>query len=179
VKKLAVISLLTILLIGQWGYYVFYAVQLYKAKKEAFIKTLQTIPETLLTKIDIDDNADKIKWEDDGKELKLHGQMYDVVAVKIESGRKVALCINDEKETEVLKELSNVSAKHNDLNSSDKTKAPLTSKITVPIQDWIFDGFLLSGDYTPEKIISKYYNYSQALQKRFIEVNSPPPNFYI
>jgi hypothetical protein len=160
--------------LSQCGYYCIYAFKIYAAKAEAHNQLLQQVPENLLTKICIQDNAGSIQWEEEGKELRLNDEMYDVVKEKSENGKKYLLCINDKKEDEVLKALASV-VKNNTDNSSDKQQNIV--KFSIP--EWIFELYN-SGipDISADSLQKEYSSYNSATLTGVVEVNSPPPNFY-
>ena len=97
--------------------------------------------------------------------------------VKYENGEKYLLCISDTKEDKIFDELEKV-VKSNIDNSSDSGKHHTVAKVIIP--EWIFE---LQEGVQPQKdfsyIESKYFNYKDDFSYNFIEINSPPPNFYI
>lgn len=174
-KKLTVISILVILALGQCGYYCFYAFQLHTAKKEAKHKLLKSIPEKLLTTFQADDN--RIRWEDEGKEICVNGKMYDVVKIQQAGKNKLVFCISDEKEDAVLEQLSTLIKSGIDAagNGHEKKQAP----VRLPVKDWFFEttginGFDLEGVLTAAK--KEFADYNSALPEIFTEIKSPPPN---
>ena len=174
-KKLTVILLLTILALGQCGYYCFYAVKLYLAKESSHEQLLKQIPDNLLTKISAEGNND-IQWKEEGKEFSLKGEMYDVVKVKHEGTRDYLICLSDKNEDEIFKALDSV-VKSNTDNTSDQGKQHhAIGKMSIP--EWVFEvnDCNLSGDNF-SYIQNKYFNYKSALYFNYIEINSPPPNF--
>ncbi|MEI9957163.1 MAG: hypothetical protein WDM90_12875 [Ferruginibacter sp.] len=131
-------------------------------------------PENLLTKITADNTA--IEWEEEGKEFKLNGEMYDVVHTSVENGKTYLHCFSDKNEDEVLQQFQSV-VKHTVDNSPNSGKDHHTVKATV--HDWVFEvqdisvgRKLLSGTST------KYFNYTPALSNRFVQINYPPPELF-
>jgi hypothetical protein len=101
-KRFIPIIFLTILFLSQFGYYVFYTVQLELAKESAKELLLKQVPDSLLSKISLTDNGQNIQWEEEGKEFSLNGEMYDVVKIKKENGNIYIFCVNDDNEDKIL-----------------------------------------------------------------------------
>lgn len=176
-KKLTLISLLLILVLSQCGYYCIYTYQTHIAKIAAHEQMLKQIPENLLIKICVQENAANIQWEEEGKELRLQGEMYDVVKEKIENGKKYLFCISDKKEDEVQDALASA-VKNSTDNTSGSGKSPNTVKLII--SEWIFE---LNNDIHQqikvEDTKKKYSHYNSPLYSWVVEINAPPPNFYI
>jgi hypothetical protein len=175
-KKLTLISLLSIIVLCQFGYYCFCTLQIYAAKESAKEQILKQIPENLLTTISIEDYGNAIKWEEEGKEFSLMGAMYDVVKIKNENGRNMLLCISDAKEDEVLAAFASV-VKNNSGTSSNSSGHQTTVKFSIP--EWISECYNYDFSDININTSTKYFNYDSTLHSGVKEVNSPPPNFYI
>jgi hypothetical protein len=175
-KKLTLISLLSIIVLSQFGYYCFCTLQIYAAKESAKEQMLKQVPENLLTKISIQDYGNVIKWEEEGKEFSLMGAMYDVVKVKNENGNFFLLCINDAKEDEILAAIA-VVVKNNSGSTSNSSEHQSVVKYSIP--EWISECY--NYNFSGISIITnkEYFNYSSTLHSGVIEISSPPPNFYI
>ena len=173
--KLTLITLLIVIVICQFGYYGFYAFKIYSAKECAREQMLQQIPENLLIKISAADNAKQMVWEEEGKEFKLNGELFDVVKAVHENGKEYLYCINDEKENELVKQYAKIIKDGSDNSSSDKNQK--VAKFSIP--EWNIE----SHDYTLENVVialeNKYFTYQSNLHCHLIEVISPPPNFIL
>jgi hypothetical protein len=175
-KKLTVIILLLVVAISQCGYYCFCAMQLFMAKQAAQQEILKQIPENLLTKISVGDNEKSIKWEEEGKEFRLNGEMYDVVKVKYESGKEYLLCLSDKKEARVLESIEKVVKANNETAAGSGKHAG--AKVIMP--EWTWESPDNLNQYNPLSYIKKeYYNNTPALFFNFIEISSPPPDYNI
>jgi len=175
-RKIFTILLLGILIISQFGYYSYCIYQIYEAKEVAHEQLLKQLPENLLTKIDLQNNIG-IQWEEEGKEFKLNGEMYDVVRTSNENGKTYLYCFGDKNEDKVLKKFENVVKNCID-NSSNSDKSHNTAKITMP--EWVFEvqDISINGKlptWTPQQ----YINYTPALCSRSGKINHPPPNFIL
>lgn len=175
-KKLTLISLLSIIVLSQFGYYCFCTLQIYAAKESAKEKILKQVPENLLAKISIQDYGSAIKWEEEGKEFSLMGAMYDVVKVKNENGNIFLLCINDAKEDEILAAFGTV-VKNNSGCPSESSGHQSVVKFSIP--EWISECYNYDLSAISSITNNEYFNYSSTLHSGVIEITSPPPNFYI
>ena len=104
-KKVSIILLIVILVMGQFGYYCFYAYNIYCAKEEAKERILKQVPRHLLTRISADNPS--INWEEEN-EFRLDDKMYDVARVEVENGKKYLLCVSDENEDALIKKFAAV-----------------------------------------------------------------------
>jgi len=143
------------------------------AKEGARRELLKDIPANLMTKVRVTGN-ESIKWEEEGKEFSLNGEMYDVVKTKDENAIQYVYCLTDEKEDQVLDALEKVIQSNID-NTSHHGKHHSNAKIIIP--DWVLD---LQVVTVPAKNTTRfqkeYFTYKDSLLYSFIEINSPPPN---
>ncbi|HYC27338.1 MAG TPA: hypothetical protein VEB42_00965 [Chitinophagaceae bacterium] len=119
-KKLVAISLLLIVFFNQLGYYFIHSLQQYQARQEIKRTLLANLPESELEVISAP--AEKLQWEEDGKEFYYHGQMYDVVSMKVLHGKTFYYCINDTKEKQLLDQLVRVVRSSNEEGKSTSAK---------------------------------------------------------
>ena len=175
-KKLTVIILLLIVAVSQCGYYCFCAVQLFIAKQAAQQEILKQVPENLLTKISLQDNEKAIQWEEAGKEFSLHGEMYDVVKVKYESGKKYLLCLSDEKEAKVLESIEKIVKANNETAAGSGKRT--VAKVAMP--EWTWESPYNSNQDNPLSYTKKkHYCNASALFFNCTEINLPPPDHNI
>lgn len=172
-KKTSVILLLVIVFLSQWGYYCYCGIQLYIVKQEARKQLLKKIPTDFLVKIALDDNK-ALQWEEEDEEFSLDGEMYDVVKLEYQNGKKYAFCINDKKEDQVNAALDKV-IESNSSGASNNSKPHFPAKIAAP--EWIFE--LQSAIPSREDlsaILREYPVYTSSLYYRYIKILSPPPD---
>ena len=175
-RKIYTILALFILVIAQFGYYVFSMYQIHEAKETARLQILKQIPESLLTKIILQDNPG-ITWEEEGKELKLHGEMYDVVHIKQDGDKTCLYCFNDENESEVLKKVESA-LKVNLDNSRDPKQKHFENKISTP--EWLFEVQDINTSENLDNVTSKKtFNYQPKLSNGNIKKIYSPPDFII
>ena len=132
------------------------------------------MPDELLTKIKANNN-NQIYWEDEGKELRLNGQMYDVVREKIENRNHYLLCITDEKEDNLFMTLSNMIKDNTDTNNTGKHQFSLKFRN--------IDIICTTGiSFLADKIVSyspaEFYEYKSALNLTYKKVHFPPPKSF-
>jgi hypothetical protein len=159
--------------LSQCGYYCYCGIQLYLAKQQVRKELLKEIPENLLVKISVENNK-ALQWEEEDEEFSLYGEMFDVVKLKYENGKKYAFCINDKNEDKLNAVLDNVIRANMDI-ASGKTKNYTTAKIAIP--EWVFElQPALPSHHYFSTIHKKYYTYKSSLYYHFIEIISPPPD---
>jgi len=145
-------------------------------KQAARKEVLKQIPENLLIKISLQDNSNAIEWEEEGREFRMDGEMYDVVKMKNEAGKTYIFCISDKKEDKINRTIEKI-VTSNLQHSTDSGKNNSAGKITIP--DWVFE--LYGSNSMGEEVATeqqKYFNFKSALYFNYIEINSPPPNLF-
>lgn len=160
-----------LLFFSQAGYYLFFTIQQHRLKESIKEQLLTTIPESSLDVIDVDLNKSNIEWEEEGKEFYLHGQLYDVAAIKNVNGKTLIYCLNDKKEELLLKNLAKTVASGNGQPSNSK-HGQHTVKFQLP--DYIF--FSENTAATNQVVRQKHFGYSVALISIVTDVNTPPPD---
>ena len=177
-KKLTAISILSLIILSQWGYYCFYSFQLYEVKKEAKTRMLQNIPEKFLNVVNVQERADAIVWEDNNTEFKLDGKMYDVVRFKKEQGKVFVVCISDEKEDGIIASFANSVKKNADDNSGNSNSGKTPIKISI--KDWAFEEKLIEpASAIILKTEKRNIDYSEQAIDGYSKIVSPPPNINI
>ena len=117
-RKIITILLLFIIFCSELGYYFFYILQQYQIKHQVKKELLALIPAASLEIIDLDKNIHLIKWEDDGKEFYLNGELYDIQKKVIENGKTLLYCLNDVQEEQLLKDFNKAAQRNNHTNKS-------------------------------------------------------------
>ena len=125
------------------------------------------LPKDKLVIIELDKNSHRIKWEEEGKEFYLDGQLYDVQKKVIKKGKTILYCLNDIKEEQLLKEMSN--AAH---PGSDKQQNKFSFKIAS-------DYCLIENTEkisTPSKELPQYFfHFNETDLPAAKEIIVPPP----
>ncbi|MEI9956407.1 MAG: hypothetical protein WDM90_08930 [Ferruginibacter sp.] len=86
-------------------------------QKKQLTKLFYNSSRKFVNKISVDNNT-AIEWEEEGKEFKLNGEMYDVVRTTYENGKTWLHCFGDKNEDKVLAKFQSV-IKNSIGNSSD------------------------------------------------------------
>lgn len=128
-RKTFIILVLISIFFNEVGYFFYYSYQQYLVKKEVKEELLANIPSNLLEEISLDDNKDKINWKDDGEEFLLNGQMYDIQKTIIKNGKTFFYCLNDTKETALIKKISTAAHRNSNRSSSEKNKHVLKLQV--------------------------------------------------
>lgn len=98
-KSFAVISLLLILLLSQFGHLVLFTIEEIRMEEAFEAKLLNKIPDTALEKI-VDDG--QLDWEKAGKEVFYQGNLYDIVRTGTENGRIIYYALKDHQEKQLI-----------------------------------------------------------------------------
>jgi hypothetical protein len=167
-KKTIAISFLLILCVSQLGYYFIYHFQQIQVKREIKTKIFAALSESAFEIFIAEENIDAIKWEEDGKEFSLHGELYDVAKIKKINGKTLLYCVNDKKEKELLNNfIKAIKASTNNGKSGKHTlKFQLTDYTIIPIEKNAEVRLLCN---------QKFICYNSSLHTAITEINTPPP----
>ena len=169
-RKLLPILLLALFFTSYLGYYAVYTYELYEIREEVQCEIIAHMPDSEFEKICLEDNRSNIRWEEEGKEFRLHGKMYDVARIKKQNGQTIIYCYNDSKEEKLNAGLSK--------QIGDETKPG--SKHAIPefqSADWIQPCNLISIDALISFIDKAgLYGLTEDLFSRPRKVTSPPPD---
>jgi len=153
---------------NQIGYQALYLVQQLIVQEEQKELAFSMLPDSFLEKIR--DN-DQIKWEEEGKEFYMNGNMYDVVKTRVIHGEKIFFVVNDKRESELLKKFSNIIRSQHE-NTQNKKSGGLeikfqTSVFTLAISNDPFINF--------DAIHAYQIIHEKAANSFFAEILVPPP----
>jgi hypothetical protein len=98
-KPLAVISLLLVLLLSQFGHLAIFTFEEIRMEHAFEARLLQKIPDTALERI-VDDGT--LVWEEAGREIIYKDKLYDIVRTQTENGSTVYYALNDRQEKKLL-----------------------------------------------------------------------------
>jgi hypothetical protein len=157
-KKIVPFIVLWLFLTGSGGYFIAFKLRQYinyHAIENKIINSHNRINQDIL--VFTIGNATGIKWIRKQKEFIYHGQMYDIVSIKISGKHVYYYCINDTKEKKLKTEFENRNRANNRAN--EITRKIIQSYFIIP-----------SPTFTVFKQTASYY---------FIQPASyylPPPN---
>ena len=123
--------------------------------------------EDALQEIPAGDNSSQLHWEEKGRELSWHNQLYDVVKTVSRQGQQYMLCLADEKEEQLVRDMCRSSAQHRDRKSGN----PLLLKVA---DDFTLHHYLIvvaSCAIVP----FTYSTYTAQLSQRPHDILAPPP----
>jgi len=165
-KKALAASLLAILFTSQVGYYFIYTIHQHIIKEQIEKQLLANIPESSLEIINAEQFADKIEWEEKGKEFSLDGILYDVLRIKKSDGKTFLYCINDKQEKQLLDNLAKaVNANHGNKQEKNNIKSLLLDLVCMNEE----------GESGFFSVPSTYSCFNATLVSSFEEINIPPP----
>lgn len=95
-----------------------YFVQLQYVKHQVKEQILIGVPQQVCTVIE---NTGRIRWEEEGEEFSLNGDMYDVVATKTTGGKTWLYCLNDRNENELLRNFTRLFSSGSEKGKSSQT----------------------------------------------------------
>jgi hypothetical protein len=115
-------------------------------------------------------NKVEVNWEEEGKEIIINGELFDVKSYNTTTTDSVILTgIYDKEETALIKKVEQLQ------NQKNKSKTPLDNLVLK----FMFTVALLP-DKPMQKVyyliaLNKFYNYTDALHLQNTDVESPPP----
>ena len=154
------------------GYYCVYSFQQNKIKKEVKEQMKNLLPESALQIIVAEENADAIKWQEEGKEFILHGELYDVAKIKTLNGKTLLYCINDTKEEKLLQKFAKAIKSANDNNANSKNGK---TNYKLQLNDYYFFYKIENTTAINANDSYEYLSFISSLTTSIKEVNAPPP----
>lgn len=90
----------------QLGHHIADRIVQWHLKERAFEQWVRTAPADSCVSICLEEHAQQIHWEEEGKEFSLDGKMYDVARVVKQKDKTIIYCIADSKEDDLLSQLA-------------------------------------------------------------------------
>ncbi len=157
------------MLYSQMGYYLTGVIYRSMAREEIKGRLLQTIPDNELTAINAQDNATAISWEEEGKEFSLNNRMYDVVRNKEVNGKKLLLCLDDEKESRLVEKMKTETGSQQQTPGKDGK---------MPVFKLVYDAVIIP-DNTYQALVPAsshaFMSYDASLLQQAANITVPPP----
>lgn len=151
------------------GYYLWFSYvknNIQKEIRQEIRKGLEDKDLTLIT-IPIDDESG-LCWIKPGKEFTYHGEMFDVVKIKISNNKKYIYCINDTKEKKLIADFS----KNNESSGPKARKSPANFHYIFVIQS---ESLHLILEFSNLNYCIKSFDIASAIK----EITIPPPKFFL
>jgi hypothetical protein len=170
--RLSSLLVLSILLLSMSGYYPIFKLEQWKIRKEVKKRMKESLPLEDLVCVS-SQNADEIEWEEEGKEFRYKGQMYDIVYVENMGSMSHYYCIHDEEETGLFVQLDELVKKQmDDLETPIGKTAKNLLKVFFSLQ------YIPSGNiemYTGKEFLKHNTTYLFFPSSDFIQELTPPP----
>jgi len=175
IRKGVTIFLLAVFLFNLVGYIPLFTVVRYSIKKEIKNRLKKSLSEDQLHVVSVStDRVAKLQWEEDGREFRHKGIMYDVVRTESKNGVTYFHCVNDAQETKLFAHLDKLI---NDQLDTDKSpfgkSAKAFAKFFSLFNYLSTDNYCIAIACTDE---FKYFEYSSSLCSAFRAIFVPPPN---
>ena len=170
-KKLSAIYLLLSLFFGQIGYLIYYIIEVQEVKISVQKEILSGLPETAFIPVCFEDNESVIKWDEEGKEFSLNGEMYDVAITKMENGKTIFYCLPDKKEEQLLSNYSKTVEASSEQNPAGKNQRII--KFHLP--DLFVSAMNQKTDDKNSFISSEYFNVTPGIISSIKKIITPPP----
>ena len=167
-KKVTAIFFICFLSLSQVGHVLIYYVQLYQVKKLVKEQIVTGVPQSFC---EVVEDTDLLRWEEEGEEFTMNGNMYDVVAVSKINGKKVYYCLNDTKEEDLVRNFSQIIKGS---SSKEKGSDPYASRFHIT--DQFISCTAVAILFSSYGNID-YYSQDTALHYNYWEVHIPPPRY--
>lgn len=169
-RKLPVIILFSLFLLGQGGYYLAYTWEQERIREEMQGHLLAQLPDASLVQFYEEEAGNNLHWNEAGKEFTCGGKLYDVARIKKQDGRTIIYCMEDGKEEKLLSELSRKISTENTAGGKYSVE-----KFQQP--DWVSDYRVITlppVEQTTEHL--KFPFFAEKVKARAGPVNTPPPD---
>ncbi len=167
-KKTISILLLGVFIISQIGHHLVFTLAKWNAKEIITQNLKLNVVDDLIEKIADNKN---IHWEEKNEEFELNGQMYDVVKNEVINHQTVYYCINDQKESGLIRIYNNwIQNEHS--NEQGKQNAKSILKYTQIECDFPTQRLEINKSYCLVKNIGT--NDSSTIYRSLL-VEGPPP----
>ena len=164
-RSLLTLALLALVFTSQVGYYGIFAVKQSIVRYEQKKRMLSQLRDDELEMIP---QQKDIKFLDDGKEISLHGELYDIVRAKKINGITIFFALNDKKESHLLKKMSDAGRNHSQKNTEKKGGLKLNFVYCEPLQQI---GLVSSGVRAVQNPTQPHWKSGDHTQ-----IQVPPPN---
>ncbi len=151
------------------GYYFTGVIYRNMAREEIKSRLLQSIPDNELTAISVQDNAATISWEEEGKEFSLNDRMYDVVRNREVNGKKLLLCLDDEKESRLVEKMKTQTGSQQQTPGKDGK---------MPVFKLVYDAIIIPDNIYQALVPASsrvFMMYDASLLQQAASITVPPP----
>lgn len=114
-KRAGTIFLLIILFHTQIGYYGQFLILRWQLRREARAAWIASLPDSRFEAISLEEVNTSGKWEEPGEEFSLRDQLYDVIRQKKIDGKTWLYCLDDERESHLIRQSNTITALNQDM----------------------------------------------------------------
>lgn len=172
-NKAVTILLFSLICISSIGIYPIFKLLQLQAKENVEATLKRGITTDKLKRVEAD-KANDIVWEDEGKEFRYHGEMYDIVKTDTIKGKVVYYCFNDTKESQLFTELETLVGKQ---MGNERTHTGAAAKILMRLmaQTYLPVNQCNLHLFHPGNISRYSYHYHFIQGIAYTNIVSPPP----
>lgn len=163
--KLFSTILLFLISFQSFGTYPLFEFRLYQIKKLIKTKIKKGVPKNELFEI-VD--SDKIIWKE-SHEFTINGHYFDIVESKTINDKQIYLCISDEQETKLFKDLDNKTRK------TAKNDNYLKLLSTFFLLNYLSEKKEIKFQSTLTETLRKPIFFSLKILQNYFEIDTPPP----
>lgn len=162
-------------LFNYFGVFTFFKVQQLVIRREIKRQIKAGVPDEELHILSFSaSEADRLEWEEEGREFRWKGQMYDVVRKEIAGNTVHYYCINDSEETELFLALDDMVRKYIDDDTGPVSST--TRKVTKAVKSLKFS--TTEASHLALNVVSQvaFESFDSTFPSSpFIELSGPPP----
>jgi hypothetical protein len=168
-RKAGVISILTILLYTQLGYYGQFVIQQWVLKEEAREAWIGALPDRCFFRVRLVDINTAGHWEEEGKECWYNNHLYDVIRRKTEGGSVWLYCMDDQREARLIRQSGEMT--HANHDQPDKKAG---HSLSLQLGDWL--AATISIRVSRPAVPVRYSGFRpRSLSVGYTEIVVPPP----
>ncbi len=171
-RKALIILLLFAVFFNEIGYYFYYSYQQYLVKCSVKKELLQARGDAGVEVLALEQVDQYARWEEEGKEFLLNGEMFDVKRTETINGKTFLHCIKDVKEEALINKINLASGGLNGKSTSEKNKHVL--KLQVKDCE-ISSSVLLSFPTILSQL--QFSTFIESARCNSTEIITPPPRY--
>jgi len=171
-KRLVASLMVLVLFFGTAGYFFVFKAEQMGIRHAIKEELKRSIPRSQLHEIVLSvDEQEELEWEEEGKEFRYEGRMYDVVSVSSKGGKTHYYCIGDDEETTLFAKLGKQVKQQQDTrqNSPAKTFAKVFFSLDY------YPPHTLTLPYVSSIFIAHREKLKQLHSQEYLTYITPPP----
>lgn len=164
-RKVLAVSLIAILIVNLFGYFISFTAQRYRIRMEAKIEKRRNAREFAFSPAEFE----KLHTCEGGKEFSLNGGMYDVVKKELRGGKIILTAYFDHKETGLIQNFLSYFKDETSSSKSKRHRIPSFNLFEFVAAATPFEWYVPTQKFT-------FLSYSSPLIPAVLEISSPPPD---